>query len=262
MPTDKPTLLSKTPVAPKAPPGYEIQNLPDFIRPANVGTKTIPSPQWTIPGLGKIIADVKSDNPHTIEVREPQLFAQPQQTHESTHVYQFSRNPEFADNLKRPALTSQQSYGYGGIEGLEQAIKNRKTINDFNIEQQADIVSDYQAMTSEALKRNDAKALARVTAAYHPFISQFARIPQKGTDMTRMTQQDLNPVAPGLPPATVIGVPLTADPLLGKTYTPAELKSMASQRVTNSTGPMVGDTKKFKSGKIGAWDGHGWRLAQ
>ena len=226
--------------------GYELSNLPAFIRPANVNTKIDPAAQQLLGG-GTVVADVQRSNPTTIQVREPGMFTQPVQTHESTHVYQFSRNPQFIDNATSAANTTTGKNfasisGYGGIEGLEQAINNRKTIANFNAEQQAEMVADFQKLTGDALKKGDRKALARVTAAYHPFVSQLASIPPKGADMTKMTRQDLTPAAPSVPPATVIGVPLTADPLIG-----------------GAAGPKVNDTKRFENGRMAFWDGHGWR---
>jgi hypothetical protein len=266
-----------TPAAPTPPNGYQLTNLPAFIRYANVNTKIVPAAQWDIPNLGKVIADVSPANPQTIEVRDPKLFAQqPYQTHESTHVYQYSRNPAFVDGSRVGHSTVSSDYDYGGISGMENALRNHKTIANFNLEQQAQIVADYQRMTADALRRKDAKYLARITAAYHPFVSQLAHIPPKGADMKHMTPQDLAPAAPGLPPPTVIGVPLAPDLLLGgdpvypMQHSLSQLKTMAAMRAPElqykskignpaATGIKIGTKKTFSSGKIGVWDGHGWR---
>jgi hypothetical protein len=231
------------------PPDYKIQNLPAFIRPANADTKILPAPPKAYSANATIIADVDPNSPTTISVRQPQLFTQPVQTHESTHIYQLSRNDGFLDNAMDTknfaGKTAETLLDYDGISGLENAIKQRKTIANFNAEQQAQIVSDYQRLVADALNKGDRKALSRVTAAYHPFVSQLASIPPKGADMTKMTQQDLTPSAPSVPPATVAGMPMVTDPLLG-----------------SSVAPKVGQTKRFVNGKIGVWDGHGWRAMQ
>ncbi|CAN5950982.1 unnamed protein product [Sphagnum jensenii] len=176
------------------------------------------------------------------------MFTQPVQTHEATHVYQLSRNDGFLDDAMDTKNFVGKNAGtlldYGGISGLENAINQRKTIANFNAEQQAQIVSDYQRLVAEAIKKGDRKALSRVTAAYHPFVSQLASIPPRGEDMTKMTKQDLSPAAPSVPPATVAGMPMVPDPLLGGGY--------------NTSSPKVGQTKRFANGKIGVWDGHGW----
>jgi hypothetical protein len=251
------TPKDKTATTPVAPPGYDLVNLPSFIRPANVNTKIVPAAPKVSAG-GQIVADVNAANPQTIQVREPQLFAQPVQTHESTHIYQFSRNPQFIGNAPNAGTNANTMYGYGGVEGLEQALKQGKTIADFDLEKQAQMVSDYQKLSAEAIKKGDRAGLSRITLAYHPFVSQLSKIPDKTADMTRMTKQDLTPAAPGLPPATVPGVPMMADPLLGGdpiTYTVSQLKNMAAARNPAATGSK---TKRFANGKTGVWDGHGW----
>ena len=146
MPTDKPT----------PPPGYQIVNLPSFLKPSNQGTKVVRGESQTIPGLGEIAADVDPANPQTIVVRAPKYFTQPVQTHESTHIYQMSRNPEFASGLQGQSnASSLKDFDYGGVDGLLAAQRAHKTIANFNAEQQATMVADYQRLTADALKRGD-----------------------------------------------------------------------------------------------------------
>jgi len=249
MPDKKPSLTANTPSPKPVPPsGYEIQNLPTFLRPANANTKIEQAEAKTDPGVGPVAANVDPSNPNTILVRAPKYFTQPIQTHESTHVYQLSRNAPFVDHVLDAGTGKSKGYDYGGLDGLEQAIKGRKTVADFNVEQQAQMVSDFQSLTADALKRQDAKALSRITAAYHPFISQLSKIPPKGADMTKMTQQDLSPAAPSLPPSTVAGMPMLPDKLIGGDVAQTQRK--------------IGETKRFANGSVGKWDGHGWRLTQ
>jgi hypothetical protein len=63
--------------------------------------------------------------------------------HELTHVWQYQH---FGLTYIPRALRAQHSkagYNYGGIEQLKRYKKQGKTIFAFNLEQQADIVSDY-----------------------------------------------------------------------------------------------------------------------
>ena len=228
--------MPKDPLSPKPipPPGYEIQNLPDFLKPANAGTKTVRGESYVLPGLGQVVAEVSQNNPHTIEVREPRDFTQPIQTHESTHVFQLSRNQPFVNKTfnSAPLPTTAAGYSYGGLPGLEQALQKHKTIADFNVEQQADMVADYQKETQNAIRWKDAESLARIIAAYHPFVSQLAKIPPKGANMTQMTQQDLTPAAP-MPPVNVAGMPLLPDKLIGGATAPARTQTAS----TNTPNP-------------------------
>jgi hypothetical protein len=258
MPKDSPT------PKPIPPPGYEIQNLPDFLKPANANTKIASAPPMKING-NIVDSDVDPAKPNTIEVRTPAAFTQPIQTHESTHIFQESRNPAFLQSgMKLQAKTqgTPAMYDYGGIEGLEKALQQGKTIAHFTPEQQARMVEDYQKATQDAIRRGDPAALARVTAAYHPLIGQLAKIPPKGANMTQMTQQDLTPAAPPVPPATVAGMPLLPDKLIGGATAPPktvqQLKSQALRLNPVAGGHKIGEVKKFANGKTGVWDGNGW----
>ena len=231
------------------PAGYNLQDLPDFLRQSNIGTKTVSAPPIHI-GNASVVADVDPNNPTTIAVREPSLYTPAVRTHESTHVFQMSRNPAFAANIQGQAqATNTNAFDYGGVEGLLAAQKAHKDISHFSAEQQATMVADYQRLVGEALKKRDAAGLSKVTSAYHPYISQLASVPPKGANMTKMTRQDLTPPAPGGVPSTpVAGMLLMPDPLIGGQIVP----SNASQS------RRIGESKKFSNGKIGVWDGHGW----
>jgi hypothetical protein len=145
-----------------------------------------------------------------------------------------SRNPQFTSAIQgQQQATSSKDFDYGGIEGLMAAQRAHKTIANFTAEQQARMVEDYQRQTQEAIKKGDPTALARVTAAYHPFVGQLAKIPPKGANMTQMTQQDLTPAAPPVPPATVAGMPMLPDKLIGGATAPPKAASSPSQASTN-----------------------------
>ena len=223
--------MSSSPTVPTPPPGYSVENLPDFMKDANANTEIVGAAPAIDPRTGgQIIADAPLrfgplDSPNVIEVRDPRAFDQPAQTHESTHKFQQSRNAPFVSSEFAPDGSSRaptkasasEVYGYGGMDGLIQAQKQGKTIADFNPEQQADMVAAYQDITQHAIKTGNRAMLAQATAAYEPFVGQLARIPGKGANMTQMSQQDLTPPAPGLPPATVAGMPMLPSKLIGGT---------------------------------------------
>ena len=196
---------------PKPPSGYTLKDLPAFLRDSAEDTKIVAAPRDH-----RNIADVEVNAPSTIQVREPQLFTNPVYTHESTHVYQFSRNPGVQQDVgqRYNAGKLPVGYDYGGADGLLKAQQERKTIADFGPEQQARMVEDYQRLTKEAIAAKDTKQLDKVTQAYHPFILQLSRLPGKADSMTKMTKADLTPAAPGPPPSAISGV-MYPDKLLG-----------------------------------------------
>ncbi len=81
--------------------------------------------------------------------------------HEIVHVYQYERA---GSRYLAEAILAQreEGYGYGGVEGLVDAIRKGKQIANFNREQQAQIVQDYVA----------ASRMHADTSAYEPFIRQ------------------------------------------------------------------------------------------
>jgi hypothetical protein len=196
---------------PKPPTGYTVQDLPDFLRASNQNTKVVPAAR-----NNTAIATVDVADPNTIKVREPQLFTNPVYTHESTHVYQMSRNPGVVKDVENRYATGKlpAGYDYGGVDGLLKAQQQRKTIAHFGPEQQARMVEDYQRQTKEAMAAGNAALLDKITKAYHPFIQQLAGLPGKNDSMTTMTKADLTPAAPGPPAASVSGV-MYPDKLLG-----------------------------------------------
>ncbi len=81
--------------------------------------------------------------------------------HEIVHVYQYERagSRYFAEAL---LAQEEEGYGYGGVEGLMDALHKGKQIRNFNREQQAQIVQDY-------IVRSKVRA---DVSAYEPFIRQ------------------------------------------------------------------------------------------
>ena len=81
--------------------------------------------------------------------------------HEIVHVYQYERA---GSRYLAEAILAQreEGYGYGGVEGLVDAVRKGKQIGNFNREQQAQIVQDYVAASRT---RAD-------ISAYEPFIRQ------------------------------------------------------------------------------------------
>jgi hypothetical protein len=206
--------MSPNPLKPPNPPiGYrlEVNKMPSFLRPTAATSKIVAAPLDDI-----AVAEVDSDNPKKILVRDPKNFTLPVETHEETHVFQFSRNPaivnQWKDNLRKGNLT--ESYDYGGMDGLLQAQREHRSITSFGLEQQADIVKDFQQLTDKAIANKDFALLDKVNAAYGPYVRQLANLPAKNESMTTMTRRDLTPPPPGLPPATETGI-LAENKLLG-----------------------------------------------
>lgn len=81
--------------------------------------------------------------------------------HELVHVYQYER---LGSVYSGESLIAQKrtGYGYGGLEGLRQALREGRSYCAYNREQQAQIVQDYFA-----LLRGGAD-----TADYEPFIAE------------------------------------------------------------------------------------------
>ncbi len=197
-----------------APPdGYEVeqrmQNVPAFLRP----TAAKMSVQMEAP-RPDAAAEVSAIHPQTVQVFGADQATQPVITHEVTHGFQASRSLPLVAHTASQLMLGDNNPEYGGEAGLAEAQRQGKTIADFNPEQQAHIVEDYQTQTQDAIRRGDAAALDRVTAIYHPVVRQLAQETARGESMTTMTPSDLHLEAPGLPPATVTGM-LVPDKLLG-----------------------------------------------
>ena len=192
-------------------PSYSLQDVPAFLRPTAAQSKVVIQPP-----NGRDIAVVHSTSPKVVDVNERAQFGQPQLNHEETHVFDFSRNPAIVQRMEEDLRSGKlpKSYTYGGIEGLLEAQRQGKTIANFGPEQRAEMVRNFQQETQDAIRRGDAARLDLLNRAYGPFIRQEANLPGKNESMTTMTQKDLTPPAPGLPPAVESGI-LAPNPLLG-----------------------------------------------
>lgn len=63
--------------------------------------------------------------------------------HELTHVWQYQRHGILYIPKALLAQRSKVGYDYGGVEALKEAMRNKKRLQAFNLEQQAEIVADY-----------------------------------------------------------------------------------------------------------------------
>lgn len=190
-------------MANKPPPGYSLEEVPDFLKQTAANSKVVIQPP-----NGKDVARVTSTDPTTVQVNQRDQFGQPQLNHEETHVWDFSRNPEIVSQMEADLRTGKlpKTYTYGGTDGLLQAQQQHKTIADFGPEQHAEMVRNYDEEITAAIKRGDAATVDKLNRAYGPYLDQLANLPGKNDSMTTMTQKDLTPVAPGLPPATESGI--------------------------------------------------------
>ncbi len=212
-PTTPPPVTALAQVQPP-PAGYEIekrmQNVPAFLRP----TAAQMSVQIEAP-RPDVAAEVTAFHPKTVQVYGEDQATQPVVTHEVTHGFQASRSWPLVAHTAAQLMGGERDPEYGGEAGLEEALRQGKTMAHFNPEQQAHIVEDYQTQTHDAIQRGDAAALDATTAIYHPFVRQLAKEPPRGESMTApLTADELHLDAPGLPPATVTGI-LVPDKLLG-----------------------------------------------
>lgn len=63
--------------------------------------------------------------------------------HELVHVWQFEKFGGVYIPRAIKAIKSKEGYNYGGISELKNAVREKKSLLDFNYEQMADIVTDY-----------------------------------------------------------------------------------------------------------------------
>lgn len=181
------------------------------------------------------IAKVSSNDPYNIKVLSPDLYGSSVQHHELTHTYQETRNKSLPPVAKDVPNTGHAAYDYGGITGLQTARQQKKTIADFNYEQQAEIVKDYKALHDSYLKKAatgkmppaEEKQMYDLQQTYHPFIKQLADMPGQKENLDRSPLLELlgiqkpsalskQPEAPGLPSYETPGLGVvSADKLMG-----------------------------------------------
>jgi hypothetical protein len=110
------------------------------------------APALTVPGSGAggaqaidatgTIASV-TPGARQIDVAQPALYTPPVAAHESTHIFQQSRNGDFqraSQSLLPGGAGLSSDYDYGGIPGLQ--ANPQKSIGNYNPEQQAKMVED------------------------------------------------------------------------------------------------------------------------
>lgn len=102
--------------------------------------------------------------------------------HELTHAYQYQRGHTIEDLLPAAIVGD---YDYGGEQGLRDALAQGKTFNQFNYEEQADIVADYYAASHRGAD----------TSAYDPFITNMRTAKNVAPDWPPLTYPDF-PVLP------------------------------------------------------------------
>ncbi len=179
-------------------------------------------------------AKENSSDPYKIQVLAPDLYGPPILNHELTHTYQDTR----AQGITPASPVTQsgtRAYSYGGVQGLQAARMQGKTVSDFNPEQQADMVKDYKWEHDQYLKKAasgkitpaDEKRAYDLQQAYHPFIRQLAGMPGQQENLQRSPLKELlgiqkpvaidrRPTPPGLPSYDTPGLGvLPADPLMG-----------------------------------------------
>jgi hypothetical protein len=201
------------------------------------------------------IAVVSPNDPYKIKILADDLYGPPVKNHELTHTYQFTRNDKInptSVHIAKDKQLAPSTYNYGGVAGLRQALANHKTIADFNLEQQAEMVKDYKFYHDQYLKKaaagkitpQEEREMYILQQTYHPFIRQLASMPGTQLNLNRNSLLELlgiqKPVAldkqpepPGLPRYDTPGLGvLPADPLMGG-------KSQATPTSTKQAAPLL-----------------------
>ncbi len=181
--------------------------IPRFLRNGiNMGdvTQSVDQPSA---GQSNTVADVDASNPNHVSVLQPNNYTDDIRDHELTHVYQDSHGEGEKLNSDESDLgqitPDHDPYDYSGdkvssrtlpyekqmaakLTGLRQALDNHKTVADFNVEQQAEIVRDYAKQHTAFLQRvkdgtatkKDLRDMSELQKVYHPFVQQLADMPR------------------------------------------------------------------------------------
>jgi hypothetical protein len=186
----------------------EIADMPKFLK------KTA-----TISGMGldevinpEAVAEVRGGGTD-IGIDRPEWFDRGVMSHELTHAYQNTRNADFQSAPDVRDVSKE--YDYGGLPGLQKAIKDHKTIADFTVEQQADMVKHYYDAHRDMMNLASQGKIPASTAAdfeemkqaYAPFIRQMAGVPMED----EMNQPITAKTTPDAPSYTASGY-ITGDP--------------------------------------------------
>ncbi len=236
---------------PKPPAGYTLaplSDIPAFIRenvdPSKVQQVVMPPRTDDVKGTETI----SQAFPGRIEVYHPEKYTKGTQTHEMTHEDQDARSegtiklprgyelaPFGRHSSQAPEkyqTGTEKNYDYGGEQGLLDAQKQHKGIGEFNKEQQADMVEDYQKKYNDymakakagTITQMDKRDMYQTYKAYHPYIQQMANVPKTFKDTLpsisamfgAKTPLAPAPAAPGLPDYSVAGMGvIPADSLMG-----------------------------------------------
>lgn len=140
----------------QSPADSTAQGVPDWISSA-VGqpqTNVLKAPEITMGNGQPASAFVRAGDTHNINVQDSG-YSPTMAAHESTHLFQNSRNQAFQDNLRSQlpnGTMNAGAYDYGGIPAIS---TSHKGIGDYNAEQQAAMVGDLtNAQDSLPMKPN------------------------------------------------------------------------------------------------------------
>lgn len=161
------------------------------------------------------VAAVDPANPSTINVYRPDLLTPYVQHHELTHSYQLSRDPSVQFNQEQ---AGHGTYGHLGVNDMQQMQQQGKTAQHLTMEQQANLMADWQDNNEKIAKGGMTQQQAADAYAFnqaaHPFISQMAQWPKQGEANAPI---DTSVAAPGLPSPQTPGLGMVAaDPLYGQ----------------------------------------------
>lgn len=96
-------------------------------------------------------------------------MSRPILVHELVHVWQYQHLGISYISKALQAQYTEERYNYGGVEGLNKARNENKKWQDFNFEQQADIIADYYRI-SHGLSPNWGNAKVEELPIYEYFV--------------------------------------------------------------------------------------------
>lgn len=155
------------------------------------------------------VADVPPGQTY-VNVAMPLRYDKPTAAHETTHVFQNTRNDRFQDlgsALLPHGAQSQADYDYGGVKGL--MAHPRKTITDYNPEQQAQMVEDLtraQGRLTPRMSRQQLQNWDTTKMALERPIRQLANIPQADSSLGGRVDHYLHDRGFGEPIARLRGI--------------------------------------------------------
>lgn len=165
-----------------------------------------------------------------ISVTRPGMYDKPAAAHETTHVFQNTRNDQFQDlgNALLPnGTTSLKDYDYGGVKGLQ--TNPQKTIANYNPEQQAQMVEDLtraQGSLKPLMSRQQLQQWDNTKMALERPIRQLASIPAQDNSIGGRIDHYLHERGFGDPIARIRGV-LSPPTLNASPQPPPEAPSVA-----------------------------------